>query len=317
MISILPLPQITNAMLNDTLCSGAATQTLVFTGANLYEWTISGDVIDGLPTAPQTGNFGTYTVRNTGTAAQTAKITVTPKYVYGDKTCIGTDTSFSITVDPIPELQTVPSDYILCSGDATQSLVLGTGITYSWEAATGSAYGFPSGTQTGDIGGITLNNQTANPAMVTVKISPQISGNCSLKDTSFVITIVPEPTITNTLYNDALCDGGKTTPITFEGTQTSYQWTAIGNIASIPPSGTSNFGTYTVINKSETTLQTTVTIKPKYAYHGMECTGNDYTFDVMVYATTAITSITPNSHALCQGDELRIELQAVGEALVF
>ena len=100
-IKVLPIPTVDN-IFNDTLCSGNKTHSIAFSGtANFYEWILSGDNIDSIPTDIQTGNFGNYIVENKGNTLLTTSITVRPKYTENGRICTGRDTAFSITVHPL------------------------------------------------------------------------------------------------------------------------------------------------------------------------------------------------------------------------
>jgi len=322
-ITVLPNPVIDNLLTNDTLCSGVKTQAIVFTGAASYRWVVSGDPIDSLPNTPQIGNFGEYVLLNKSNRQLTSFITVTPLYTYMTKTCIGQNAMFSITVNPIPELENIPSDYTLCSGEKTKDISFGADVVFTCTVnGGGTINGLPIGATTGDFGEYILENKTANPLIATVTITPDVvggNGNCLVKDTSFQITVNPEPTLTNILQDDSLCSDDKTTPIVFEGVRTSFSWTSIGTVTSVPTSGTGNFGEYTVINKSTSTLKSIITVKPKYLSNsnGEECEGSEQKFEVVVSPLTTISAITPNVTYLCEGEELKIEISATGGSLSY
>ena len=99
---------------------------------------------------------------------------------------------------------------------------------------------------------------------------------------------------------------------------TSYEWTASGGVSGIPTgTQTGSFGEYVVSNKTAKPITSTVYITPKYAEQGKECVGDSQSFDIVVNPTTVIESITANSNLLCEDEELRIEVSATGENLVY
>ena len=187
-------PIFTNHFYNDTLCSGEQTRAVVFAGTgNFYEWIASGDVIDSIPKGVQTGNFRRYTVENKGNTPLTSVITVTPKYIENGKTCVGKDTSFSVTVYPIPALSTVLQNDTLCDGEQTKAVVFQGAEVYEWTVA-GNVSGLPTGSQTGNFGTYTLTNKTAQPTKSVITVIPQYllsKKECEKTSQTFEIVVNP------------------------------------------------------------------------------------------------------------------------------
>ena len=62
---------------------------------------------------PVSGNIGPFTATNTGTAPVTATVTVTPHFANSTVTCDGPAETFTITVNPTPNVTTVsPNNYL-------------------------------------------------------------------------------------------------------------------------------------------------------------------------------------------------------------
>jgi hypothetical protein len=308
---------ITNPLVDYTLCSGAKTQPVDFTGCGTdYEWNVSGDIIDGLPTTPQIGDFGEYVLSHNEDLPLTAIITVTPMYIYGTKTCTGDDAMFSITVDPIPELKNIPPDYSLCSGETTTKIEFGADVSFTCTVEGGTIDGLPTGTVIGDFGEYKLENHGTVPLTAIVTITSNTdNANCLVKDTSFRISVVYEPAMDN-VADDSLCDNQKTTPVHFMGTATGYTWKTSGGVSGIPANGAADFGSYTVTNKTSNVLSSTVTVTP--IVYGTKCEGTPQEFKIFVIPTTKIDSFTTHpSAALCEDDTLSIEIQATGDNLTY
>jgi hypothetical protein len=95
---------------NQIICAQSLTNAVNFTSQNslgtmVYNWTNSNSSI-GLA-ASGTGNISRFITQNTTVNAVSSTISVTPSIIYGGKTCVGTASSFSITVNPLPVINQV------------------------------------------------------------------------------------------------------------------------------------------------------------------------------------------------------------------
>ena len=103
-ITVNPTPSV-NAIANQTLCAGSSTAAVTISGpvANtIYTWTNNNTTI-GLG-ASGTGNIPAFVAVNPTNVPVTATITVTPNYTNGGVTCTGNSVSFTITVNPLPNI---------------------------------------------------------------------------------------------------------------------------------------------------------------------------------------------------------------------
>lgn len=231
-IKALPVPVFTNRFLNDTLCSGSKTQAVVFSGfASDFVWSLSGDTIEGIPADVQIGNFGEYLIENKKNVPLTSLITAVARYDIGNgKTCIGRDTTFSITVFPEPLLTTLLENDTLCDGERTKAVEFsGIANRYEWYA-TGAVSGFPSGVQMDNFGTYTVRNQTANSAQSVIIVTPIYTSEknrCEGKSESFDIIVHPATRI-HSFHPDSnifIC-GAKEVRMEVEasGKDLVYQW---------------------------------------------------------------------------------------------
>jgi hypothetical protein len=107
-IIILPTPNITVTPVYQTVCSGQATEQVVFT-SNLeqvnYKWKRVSGIIPELP-VEGTGNFNSFTIANTGITPIEVIYEVTPVFnpEIPELFCQGSSSQFSITVLPTPEI---------------------------------------------------------------------------------------------------------------------------------------------------------------------------------------------------------------------
>ncbi len=148
-ITVNPIPTV-NAVTSFPVCHNSPV-AVPFSGATtgtVYSWTNTNTAI-GLG-ASGTGNLSfTATNPNTGGAPITATITVTPRYTNNGVTCVGTPTSFTITVNPLPVVSagTLPSR--ICISDTLVKLN-GTPVGGSWSGIGTSGTNFiPTATNIG------------------------------------------------------------------------------------------------------------------------------------------------------------------------
>ena len=169
-----PTPAV-NSVPNKTECNNTTTAPIAFSspttgGTVTYNWTNSNPAI-GLA-ASGSGNIPAYMTTNPGTAPITATISVTPSYSNAGVTCVGTASTFTITVNPTPNVNQ-PANQIVCVGEMTAPVTFaGTvpGTTFEWmnsNTATGLA---ASGT--GNIAAFTTTNTTNAPLVSTVTVTP-------------------------------------------------------------------------------------------------------------------------------------------------
>ena len=178
-ITINPTPTV-NAVASETLCSGSATTAVAFSGAvtgTVYNWTNNTPSI-GLA-ATGTGNIASFTAINTGTAPVVATITVTPKYTNGGATCTGTPTTYTITVLPTGQVNTVANQTI-CNNANTAAVTFGTAntggtTTYSWTNNTPSIGLAASGT--GNIASFVGVNTGTTPVTATITVTPTFTAS--------------------------------------------------------------------------------------------------------------------------------------------
>jgi hypothetical protein len=278
-INVLPIPVLTSILSNDTLCSGDTTTAIIFAGiaADFYKWENKGDTIFAIPTTPQTGNFGNYAVENTSSLPLTAQIIVIPQSSGLASSCAKIDTGkFTITVLPKPMLNIALTNDTLCHGDTTTPIAFSGAFTdYEWESDNSLGGNVPLGIQTGNFGRYVVANNNTTPDTANIRFSYKyLFGvkECLGRDTSFSITVLPNPVIDNLLTNDTLCSGVKTQAIVFTGAA-SYRWVVSGDpIDSLPNTPqTGNFGEYVLLNKSNRQLTSFITVTPLYQRHIIWC----------------------------------------------
>ncbi len=115
------------------VCAGATVSATNFLGTpsgTTFTWSSSGDAI-GLPATSGPGNVPSFTAVNAGTTTLSTTITVTPS-VNG---CVGTPSSYTITVNPLPVIvSATATNELTCGGNNGTITVDATGtgpLTYT------------------------------------------------------------------------------------------------------------------------------------------------------------------------------------------
>ena len=244
-ITINPSP-ILDAIPDQVVCANTMTTATSFSDqlvGTTYDWTNDTPGI-GLA-ASGTGDIGAFTAINTTSDPIIATITVTPT---GTNDCVGADSTFTITVNPIPLANSVP-DEVLCANETTTAVAftsLTAGTTFDWTNDTPSIGLGASGT--GDIASFTALNTTANPIISTITVTPTANG-CIGPDSTFTITVNPTP-LTDFIPDQVLCASALTNAVTFTSLTagTTFSWTNDTPSIGLAASGTGDIAAFTALN---------------------------------------------------------------------
>ena len=162
----------------DTVVCAGSTLSHVFTttntgGTTTYAWTNDNTAV-GLA-ASGAGNISAFQATNTGSTSISAVITVTPTFSNGGTDCAGTSTSFTIMVNPKPNMGVV-TNKIICAGSPTGNIDFTgdlSGTVFDWtndnntiglaSSGTGSIFSF-NGINTGN-----------TPVVANISVTPSLS----------------------------------------------------------------------------------------------------------------------------------------------
>ncbi|GEL11532.1 gliding motility-associated C-terminal domain-containing protein [Flavobacterium glycines] len=251
--SVNKTPTITNTDLSQTICSGTSSAAINITSddpSTTFSWTATATAgISGFAASGTTSIIPARIITTTNASAGTITYVVTPKI----GTCAGTPVNFTINVNPAPVFTTQPVSSSVCLGGTPTQLAVALGgsvgtPTYQWYSNT-------SNSTTGStlISGAT--NSTFDPPASAVGtlyyycVVTLTSGGCSnLTSTIAVVTVTPQPTISQPVASQTLCTGATiSTPLSVSpsgGTGTAtYQWytnTANSNAGGTLISGATN-----------------------------------------------------------------------------
>ncbi len=297
-ITVNPTPIVTDPS-DQVICHNSATSTVIFSGTGTsYTWTNNTPSI-GLSASGQ-GNINSFSVINGTNSIVTGTIAVTPQYTFNTITCPGATENFSLTVNPIPVVNSI-SNSTFCNGTTSSSIAInGTGTSYSWINSNPSIGLGTSGT--GAISPFLTTNVGSTSINGTISITPSFLNagvSCTGNTSNFTITVNPTPTI-NPINNQVVCNNTSTSAILFSGTGTSYTWSNDNPTIGLQISGTGNISPFSAINSStQNDVISTVIATPVYTNNSVSCPGATTSFTLTVNPTPTV--IAPNNQTVCNG----------------
>lgn len=297
-ITVNPTPIVTDPA-DQVICHNLSTSLVIFSGTGTsYTWTNNTSSI-GLSSSGQ-GNISTFSVINGTSSIVTATIVVTPQYSFNNITCPGTTQNFSITVNPIPVVNSI-SNSTFCNGTTSTSIAIsGTGTSYSWTNSNPTIGLVSSGT--GSISPFQTINTGATSINSTISITPTFLNagvSCTGNNSNFTITVNPTPTI-NPLNSQVVCNNTLTSAVIFSGTGTSYTWINNNPTIGLQLNGTGNIIPFTATNSStQNVVTSTITATPIYTNNSISCPGSTASFTLTVNPTPTVS--TPSNQTVCNG----------------
>ena len=304
-ITVNPTAQV-NLVSSQIKCKGQSTSAIVFSTSNTvgttsYSWTNTATSI-GLP-ASGTGDIGSFVTTNTTTLPIIATISVTPTFTYNGYSCSGSNITFTITVNPLGQVNSV-SNQVVCIGSSTSAINFNSNNTvgttaYSWINSASSIGLASSGV--GNIASFVTTNTTSTPIIAIITTTPTFTYSgvgCAGTNSIFTIQVNPKPVIP--VQTATICSGTAftTTPVNASPTTativpsgTTYTWTVALNAnvtgesnQAIPQSSISQ-----TLTNTTNTLQTVVyTVTP--SFNG--CPGATFTVTVTVNPTPYVSAQT-------------------------
>ncbi|MFZ1529735.1 MAG: T9SS type A sorting domain-containing protein [Ferruginibacter sp.] len=295
---------------NKVECNGstvaAVTPSSPNTGGTVtYAW-VNNNTAIGLA-ASGTGTIPSFTATNTGTSPITATITITPTFTNGGVSCTGTDSSYTITINPPPVFNTI-ANQAACNGASTSVVAFSTSLTggtaaFAW-TNNNTAIGVAA-SGSGSLPSFTATNNTTAPISATISVvMTYTNGGLSCVSLSKTFTYTVNPTaIVNAVTNQVVCNGSPTTAVAFSSPTTGgtivYNWTNNTSSIGLAASGTGNIASFNAVNTGTVPVTATITVTPSYTNAGVTCTGTPVTFSITVNPTAVVNAIT--SQTLCVG----------------
>lgn len=292
LVTIYPPPDMVKPA-DQVFCNRTASTAINFTGTPgtvVFNWTNSNPSI-GIP-ASGTGNILSFNPINTGTTPVTATITVVPTFL----TCTGPPKTFTITVNPSPDLTPLPASQIVCNGQTTTAVsytgTLG-GTTFTWTNNIPSI-GLPA-SGTGNVPAFVANNIGPVPVTANITITPS-NGTCPGMQRVFQITVNPAPNVVQPA-NVSVCNNSIVGAINFTGAVfgTTFSWTNSDPSIGLAASGNGNIPSFVGINNSNVPVTAIITVTPS----ANGCTGAPAIFTITLNPIPNV--FVPANLAVCNG----------------
>lgn len=236
---------------SSTICAGD-TLYLIGSGNGSYSWTENG------------------TPAGTGTNLLiNPMVTSLYELIVSMGSCSDT-ASVTITVNPLPIINTTPPSATLCAGD-TLTLTANGAISYSWTPATGLSA----------TSGSTVN---ASPSSTTIYYVEGTDANGCSDSVSITIIVNPLPVISITPSSATICEGD-TLLISANGAVT-YNWTPATSLSSTNGSSVYAFPSDTIT----------------YTVNGTDINGCNNTETLTIYVTPKPIAAISGDLIICEGE---------------
>lgn len=295
---------------NQTKCSGETTDEVILSSATnnvTFNWTATKPTgITGPFVNSGTNTIPAQTLENTTNAPIDIIYSATGT-VAGGTNCIGAPSTYIITINPKPQINTT-IEISSCSGNAftftppTSGNTIPTGTTYSWEnpTLTGGMTGGASGSNLASITG-TLTNPTNTSHTATYLVTPRANA-CDGTPFTVIVTVNPKPVIANKSLT--VCSGTNftvelTDPTDIILANTSYTWgipTVTGSLTG-GVSGTNQASfSGNLTNTTNSNQTATYSVTPTSGSTG-NCPGNPFTITITVKPALKATISTSSTDA--------------------
>ena len=309
-VTVIFKPALTNSPLNKAICNNTSTNITLTANVSgtLFTWL----AIGGSPSVTgYSDNTTTPTVTLDQTLINSSNIpqTVTYRIVPHAIGCEGDTTNFVVTVQPTPNLTTLPLSKQQCNNIATNipltSNVAGTLFTWTCTASSVNLSGFRIMPFLSALLNQTLVNSGFTTETVTYHITPR-AFNCDGPILDYVVTVYPTPDLYFQPLSLTLCDGQTTNIQNLSHVANpSFSWTVSASSPSVSgfSPGSGPLIQQTLLN-SGTTVETVTYVTTPVA-NG--CTGPNQSFIVTVNPTPHVTT-TPLNKTICTGSPISVNL---------
>ena len=271
-ITVNPAP-VVNGIQPVTYCNNAPGSEIDFSSPNAgvtYQWTSTANVGFGL--SGTLDHIPSFTATNTTNSPVTATVSVTAT----GSSCTGAATTFTVTVNPTPVVNSVTGQTYCSGGTGSVSFVsptTGGTVTYSWSSDINVGFGLSGN---GDIGPFTATNNTADAITANVTVKPYFNG-CGGSSKTFTVTVYPNSA--GTISGGSTICSNTTTQLTTNGIA-GGSWTSSNTAAAtVDPSS----GLVTGVAAGNTTITYSVT---------GTCGTSTATFNVTVNAAAVAGTIS-------------------------
>jgi PKD repeat protein len=226
-VIVKPSPAVIANPAADTICPSAETNIALSSNVagTTFSWTVTGPpAITGF--AAGNGNSIQQVLSNSSSQPQQVNYFITP----AANGCVGQPDTVDVVINPGVAIQFSLANQTICSGQATQAVVISSaspGVAISWTSQTNGLGGvLPSGNDTIPVQ--TLTNTAFQPLSATYNVVAGYNG-CPGSPASYEITVNPNPALILPAAQ-TICSGGASQAIDINSavTGTTFTWTGAG-----------------------------------------------------------------------------------------
>jgi len=245
-----------------------------------------------------TGNLPSFIASNDTTNQISGNITVTPIYTYNDISCEGESKSFSITVNPSPQVDFSETNQTIISGGTTDDVNLTSptdDVVISWSVSVPSGIsGVITTSGTDYIPEATLINTTNQPLTVayTAIATGDVGFDCEGLPTYYFITVNPLAMV-NPVNDQIVCNGNNILvefSSDLSGGNMTYSWTNNNSDIGLSNAGTGNID-FVATNTDDSPISAIIVVTPSFENGGNTNSGDPITFEITVNPTGQVNSI--------------------------
>ena len=294
---------VVNTIPNQSVCSGANTTAINFTGTlantTFSAWSNSNDLIGLAPIG--LGNIPIFTATNFSSSPITGSVFVTPLA----NGCLGINTMVTtIEVKPIPTLS-ISSTQSLCEGSSTAPFIFSSsiiGATINWTnsniqtglAASGSGNSIAPFIVQNPLNSITVSN---------LNLTVSANGCIGNYNNFTSLTVYPAP-IANIIASQEVCNGGSISPINFTSPVENtifLSWTNSNNTIGLNASGSGNIPSTIVFNSGIVNISAQISVVP----FANGCTGSAIVVNTITIRPSPTVN-TISNQTVCKGDVIDV-----------
>ncbi|MBI1838066.1 MAG: PKD domain-containing protein, partial [Flavobacteriia bacterium] len=319
-VTVDPIPTITNATTTQAICSGATASIVPTSGvaSTTFAWTASSSAgtTTGF-TTPGSGNISNV-LSNSASTTGTVTYVITPTGP-APSLCVGTPVNFVVTVNPIPTVTNATTTQAICSG-STASIIPTSGVvgtTFAWTSSTSA--GTTTGNTTPGTGNISdvLSNSATTSGTATYVVTPTgpAPTSCVGAPVNFVVTVNPIPAITNAPTTQAICSGSTASIVpTSNVASTTFAWTSSTSAGTITGNTTPGTGNVSdILSNSATTSGTATYVVTPTGPAPTSCVGTPVNFVVTVNPTPTFT-VSKIDPTVCNASDGSITLSGLANS---
>ena len=312
-ITINPAGQV-NTLPDLIVCDGDSIQQINFTSGNVdgttqFDWTNSNTTI-GIPAAGSGDAIAQFLGLNPSTGSNASLVVVTPSYINSGLICTGLSDTFSISINPIPQIVTIADTFICNSQILNISPQTNIPSSFVWQGEDNPAVNGISLTAQNSAGiDDFLENISASAQTVNYSITPIIPSTGCAGDTNYIEVIV-EPYVfmtSPTVYE--ICSGTSVNSVLQSNIPATYSWFATPNpqvVGATTFTVNSNVIQDTLINISQSPQMLVYTVMPNTI--SGNCQGAPLIVNVLVNPELQV--IAPTNLTLCNNQALSVPLNA-------